>query len=409
MTDFTGFTAEDGEEITPVKQAKMAETIGKLVAMSADESLTDEARASYAEKAEKLMRQYRVNEENVISSGGEAASTPIFYRIALVEQLGGYYASEFQDAYRRIWNEIKRHAGLQGHMEYEWNDDRSGVLIAVGYGYEIDIRLAQFLWTSAHLTFATRVEARLDRSLSDQLNCYYMRGSGQERNDIATALWGSAPKDGAAHGKVQRLYLAECAARGEEPAVGGRGFVAHKYRQHYAEAFVDQFGWRLRDARSAVDAESGGLVLHGRDERVAEAYWAAFPDKRPASAEEVERRNAERRAMFDRYQAEAREKEAECILKGKCAAAMKRAEAKAEERGYGLSESERSLARCRQHKPYEPSQADERRWARERNSPERSAGRRAGAAAASSVEFRRTGGERTQKAEAAPNRPSLGN
>jgi hypothetical protein len=42
------------------------------------------------------------------------------------------------------------------------------------------------------------------------------------------------------------------------------------------------------------------------------------------------------------------------------------------------------------------------------HAPERSAGRRAGAAAANSVEFRRTAGERTQKAEAGPSRQALG-
>lgn len=403
MTDST-FTTSDGREVTPEQQAKMAERIGKLIAMSEDESLTKEARGSYAAKAEHLMREYRINEEHVISTG-QAQVLPQRFEITLVEGLHRYYSSEFQDAYMRIWREISKHAGLKSHMEYRYAEENHGArnVVAVGYGYEMDIRLAQFLWTSAHLTFATRIEAKVDRSLSDQLNCYYMRGSGQERNDIATALWGSDAKDGAAHGKVQKLYLAECAARGEQPAVGGRGFVASRYRKHYADGFVDQFGWRLRDARSAVDAQSGGLVLHGRMERVEELYWGEWPDRAPATEEE----KAERAARTAAYWAEQEAKERECAAKGKCHAALKRAERKAEERGWALSVHEVETAKCKEHRPYEATATDRARWAKEANNPERSAGRRAGAAAASAVEFRRTGADRAPKAPSAE-RTALG-
>lgn len=390
--------SDQDREITPEQQAKMAEKIGKLIAMSEDGSLSREARASYAEKAEALMRSYRINEENVISSGAEAASTPQFYQITLVEGMGLWYSGEFSDAYLRIWREIKRHAGLAGHAKYDYDENGSARnLVAVGYGYEIDIRLAQFLWTAAHLTFATRIDTKVNLNLSDQENCYYMRGSGMERRDVAKLLWGSDEKDGAAHGRVHRLYLAECAKRGEQPSVGGKGFQAKRYREAYAEGFVDEFGYRLRDARSAVDSRSGGLVLHGREERVNQAYWEAFPDKAPVSAEERARRDARNAA----WQAERDAEREECEAKGACRAAMKRLEAKVAERGFDASPHEVETAKCRKHRPWEPTAAERARWARESNNPERSAGRRAGTAAASSVDFRRTGGERTQKAGSA--------
>lgn len=396
----------DGREITPEMQRKMAERIGKLIAMSEDESLEAPARASYAEKAEELMREYRVNEENVISSGAEAASVPQAYRIVLVEGLGLWYSGEFSDAYQRIWKEIKNHAGLVGHVEYAYDGDNARNLVAVGYGYEIDIRLAQFLWTAAHLTFATRIDTKVNPNLSDQMNCYYMRGSGMERRDVAKALWGSDEKDGAAHGKVHKLYLAECAARGEQPTVGGKGFQARRYRDAYAEGFVDTFGWRLRDARSAVDSRQGGLVLHGRKERVQAAYFAAYPDKDPNSPENVARREQQEARRAQYWAAQAAERE-ECETKGNCAAAVRRLEAKVAERGYAASYHEVEAAKCRKHRPYEATASDRARWDREANNPERSAGRRAGSAAADSVEFRRTGGDRTQKAGSAE-RTALG-
>lgn len=398
--------SDQDREITPEMQAKMAEKIGKLIAMSEDESLTKEARASYAEKAETLMREYRINEENVISSGAAAASTPITYKIVLVEGLGLWYSGEFSDAYIRIWREIKNHAGLVGHVEYAYDGDNARKMVAVGTGYEIDIRLAQFLWTAAHLTFATRIDTKVNPQLSDQLNCYFMRGSGMERRDVAAALWGSGPKDGAAHGRVHKLYLAECAARGEQPTVGGKGFQARRYREAYAEGFIDTFGWRLRDARSAVDSRQGGLVLHGRKERVRDAYWAEFPEKNPNSPENIAKRERQE-ARSAEYWAEREAERHECETKGNCAAAVRRLEAKVAERGYGASDHELATAKCRKHRPLEATAADRARWAREENNPERSAGRRAGSAAADSVEFRRTGGDRTQKAGSAE-RTALG-
>lgn len=382
MTDFQGFKREDGTEVTPEQQKAKAELIGKLTAMAEDESLPREARASYAEKAERLMRQYRVDEEFVISSG-QAQLLPQRFEIVLVEYLGSYYANNFRDCYIQIWREISNHAGLKSHTEYRYDRDDDDAMknkiVAVGYGYEMDVRLAQFLWTAAHLTFATRVDVRVDPRLSDQLNCYYMRGSGMERNDIAELLWGSSRTDGAAHGKVQKLYLAECSLRGEQPTVGGKGFQAARYREAYADGFTDQFGWRLRDARSAVDAKSGGLVLHGRNERIEEAYYAEWPDRRPEPVD-PEARAARRAAAEARWAAEDAEK-LECKRSGRCSRAKS--------------------GECRRHRTWHATAADRARWAREEKAPEGKAGRAAGAAAASSVDFRRTGGERAHRAPSA--------
>lgn len=388
MSDYQGFTREDGTEVTPEQQAAKAELIGKLTAMSEDDGATAEERATFAEKAERLMREYRVDEEFVISSG-QAQVLPQRFEIVLVEYLGSYYANNFRDRYMEIWREISNHAGLKSHTEYRYDQDGDDGLrnriVAVGYGYEMDVRLAQFLWTSAHLTFATRVDVKVNPALSDQLNCYYMRGSGMERNDIANALWGSAYTDGVAHGKVQKLYLAECAARGEQPTVGGKGFQAKRYREAYADGFTDQFGWRLRDARSAVDSKQGGLVLHGRKERIEEAYYAEWEDRRPEPVDPAAR--AARRAANDaRWAAEAEERR-KCKESGRC--------------------SKAKSGECRTHRSYHATAADRARWDRQENAPEAKAGRASGVAAASSVEFRRTAGERTHKAPAAEERRAL--
>jgi hypothetical protein len=77
------------------------------------------------------------------------------------------------------------------------------------------------------------------------------------------------------------MYKAECAARGETPALDGRGVQANLYRGHFASSFVDEFARRLRAARDAADSNGGALVLAGREERIREAFYTEFPRMRP--------------------------------------------------------------------------------------------------------------------------------
>lgn len=359
-----------------------AKLIGHLIAKaeSAQEIGHEEEAKAYRLKAEELMREYRISEEETIAQD-QFSVLPKRFEVVLQED--AYYRSEFSAQYRQIWHEVARHAGVSYVLEYRYpkygadeDQDRLTGVVAVGYGYEIDVRLAELLWTAARLVFMTRIDAKVNPELSDAENCYYLRNSGMPRNEIAEKLWGSDRKDGAAHGKVQKLYLAECARRGEDPKVAGRGIQVGLYRQAYADAFVNQFGWRLREARDAADSAGGVLELKGRKERVAEALYAEFPDSRPMSAEEREELRKKHQAAID-----------DCP-------ACKTTKSKS--------------GKCKYHRPRYATAEDYRRWDRQENSPEARAGRRNGAAAANAVNISRTAGERTQRAEARPDRPALG-
>jgi hypothetical protein len=361
---------------TSAKGFDYASKIGSLIAMSQDESLSEEARKSYALKAEQLMREYRISEEEAIAKDETAIGVS---RVEIVLLHGDAFRSDLRASYFQLWRDIARHAGVMSKVEYRYPDKHgteSNQVVAVCYGYDLDIRLAEFLWTAAHLVFVTRIDARPNPELSDQENCYYLRNSGMSRKEIAYKLWGSALDNGAAHGKVQRLYLAECAKREEKPRVAGRGIQVSLYREAYADSFTDNFGYRLRSARDGADAAGGSLVLHGRTERVQEAFWTAFPDQRPMSAEE----RAAKQAAWEAEQA----KPCEDCAKSKSKSGM-----------------------CRRHRPYEVTETDRRRWDRASNSPEAHAGRANGAAAARAVDFSRTAGPRKQKADAAPERGAI--
>lgn len=354
-----------------------AKLIAGLIANAEDEANSEEARANYRTKAEQLMREYRVSEEEALATEGGEASAPVLDSVLIMERWAT--SNPLRSNYWQMWTTIAAHCGVRTVGKYQGNrysEDSS--LTAMTVGYAGDIKYAEMLFTTARLVFMTRIDARVNRGISDEENCYFMRNSGMKRHEIATALWGSAKDDGAAHGKVQRFYLAECARRGETARVSGRGIQVDVYREAYARAFTNELNWRLRAARDAADASDGGLVLHGRAERVNEAFYMEFPKQRPASAEEEAAANA----RADAYWAAEAEKERNCP---KCAKAK---------------------GKCREHAPSYLSAAQSRKLDRKFNGPEAQAGQRAGEAAARIVDLGRS--TKTQKAEAAPTQAGIG-
>lgn len=266
------------------KLASMMSKIQALLAKAESTEFPDEAAALYA-KAEELMRKYRITEEELIAEDQFAA-------VPVMHSLFGYsQTTEFYNEYRMMMYWIADHCGIEMVTRYDNPGEETGFWFDL-FGYEGDLRVAEWLWSSARLVFGSHLEPQVDPRLSDQVNAYNLRQAGVLRKDIARKLWGDNTP--ALRSKAQRLYLAECATRGERPAVSGLGTDADMYRQSYAEGFVSRLSDRLRAARNAADSVGGGLVLHGRAERVKEAKYQAYPRLRPLSKEEIAKRQEER-------------------------------------------------------------------------------------------------------------------
>lgn len=233
-----------------------------------------EAAATYRTKAEELMVKYRIEQEETIASD-PAAVKPIAEDLDLAG-----YGSKYKSHYHTMWYHISRHCGLRSWEEYAYTED-GYVLRTHAVGYEEDLRYADMLFTSARMVFTERLEPKIDHSLSDQVNVYRLRSAGIERVRIAEMMWGNTDKLFLA--RVGRLYKAECQERGEEAMLSGRGVTGKAYREQYADQFVTTLTNRLWQARQAAGA-GGGLVLHGRKERVEEAFYTFYPDQRPKPA-----------------------------------------------------------------------------------------------------------------------------
>jgi hypothetical protein len=342
-----------------------AKKIQGLIANAEDEALSEEVRATYRRKAEDLMRQYRIAEEELLAHDATAVSI-----ISETIDICPLYGNEFRDWYWTMLAQIARHTGCRVAQSYgEKPSPHGGTHLALQgtlVGHEGDVAYAQFLWTAAKLMFVTRVDVSVDSSVSDQVNAYFLRGSGMSRAETANKLWGSDFKDGVAHGRVQKLYLAECEARGEKPLVQGRGVSAKTYREVYAREFTFGVARRLREARDAADSVGGGLVLPGREERVDEAFYTLFPAYRPRPATPA---------------GEPQECPQCKVTKSKS-------------------------GKCRRHTTKEYTQAEMARWNRLYQSPAARAGASAGKRASDAVQIQR-GHQKAQRAPGAAERGQL--
>lgn len=236
-----------------------------------------EAASTYRTKAHELRGKYLLEEEELIAQEPTAV-TPGLIPVTVVGQ-----GSPFQQKYVNMYSSIARHAGVRVH--FEWSPYVPGAgytVIAQTVGYEADIRYAEMIYTSARLVFTDRLEPKVSPSLSEQVNVYRLRAAGMERVRVAEAMWGNREK--ASLAKVGRLYKAECRARGEEALLSGRGVTGAVYREQYAEEFVWALRTRLRRTQDAAGQFGGGLVLHGRQERVDEAFYERYSDYRPKPA-----------------------------------------------------------------------------------------------------------------------------
>lgn len=318
-------------------------------AESLREQGNEAAANTYEAKAHALREKYALEEEALIAK--EPTSVlPVYEEIVVVQR-----GSKFQQEYVNMFYYVAKHAGIR--QVFEWKHNGQGYAVtACVVGYESDIRYAELLYTNARLVFAEKLEPKVLPHLSEQVNVYRLRAAGIERVRVADMVWGNRDKANLA--KVGRLYKAECKARGEEALLSGRGVTGAVYREQYATEFTWTLDRRLRRAQDAAGQFGGGLVLHGRKERVDEAFYERYPDLRPKPALPV----------GDTTPTPCED----------CAKAKKR---KGDEN-----------ATCKAHKPYKPTAADMRR-AERYYSPAAVRGRSAGAAAAAHVELNRAGKE----------------
>ncbi len=271
-------------------QADDAERNATSLSGKVDREAAAKLAANWRASAERLIRKFRVAQEHLIATD-QISAAPISKQVTI--STGG---SDFAKFHAYVWHDVAAHTGCRTVAKYAMVEGQLGIIATI-VGYESDILIAEGLYQNAWLMMSSRLEPKVDTSVSDEENVYRLRSAGIERNRVAFMLWGSDLGKGghAAHAKVGRLYAAACAARGEDAGVAGRGVNKEVFREAYARTFCSRYADRLKDARDAVDTSGGVVALHGRKARVDEAFYALFPEHRPETPEEREARLAEER------------------------------------------------------------------------------------------------------------------
>lgn len=257
---------------------------------------------------------------------------PIYREIRITTVKTGTMSYYYQSTFMRIAD----------HCEVMCTSKWDNGYVAQVVGYEGDVDYAEFLWTAALMMFSSRINPAWDDSLAEAENVYRMRSAGIRRRIIADRAWGTGDQ-AAARSRVQRMYLAECRKRGEQPMASGLSHQADVYQETYAASFRDTLYRRLRAARDAADTSGGVVALHGRADRVAEAFYGRFPNLRPTTPAD----------------------DTPSTPCPNCARAKS--------------------GHCRQHPAHSITKADRARYERWVNSPSARAGRMSGAAAAEGV------------------------
>lgn len=316
------------------KLATITARVRKLLDLSNDPGATPAEAELARSRADRLMQEYQIEEEAALAQD-PASMKPEMVTIEIVQVM-----DEFDDEYYTIFNSVSLQMGVR-HRLVRLGETWSAQTV----GYESDLRFVDLLYTQARRVFSEHLQPEVRPELSDAENAYRLRSAGIPRNRVAHLLWGaSMGSDGApAHGKVARLYKAECERRGENAALSGRAVNAGTFRAAYARQFTQTFAQRLRKAREGADKAGGTLDLHGRTERIDEAFYALFPEYRPST--EV----AEVKPCQD------------------CA------------------KTKHPSGKCKLHRPRQITKADEARWHRDNFSTAAQAGRSAGRNAAEKV------------------------
>jgi len=336
---------------------------------SAEKMGNDSESAQYRAKAMEWMKRYQIAEEDALAVD-PALVEPILITVDLTPPV-----SDLSHNLPLIADILARHCEVRLHFtRMTWTTYRWEVV-----GYEGDVRYFELLWTSAYLMFSTHVDPHWDDMLPVEVNIHRLRRAGHTRREIAQRAFGDGNL-AANRSKVQRIYVAQAKAAGEDPAAAGLGFQAKDYRRAYAQAFLDRLTRRLREARDAANATGGVVVLAGRAERVQEAFYTLVPDARPTQQPVVAYKDP-------------RDTCPRCI-------ALRAKELK---KPVQMQRDPSDIA-CQEHaymRPRKWTQADEERWQRRTNGQSARAGRASGRQAADGVHLRGTASPTAQRVEAA--------
>jgi hypothetical protein len=266
-------------ETSTDKLARMLDKARKLLAR-ADHENTPVAEADLArQQAAKLIERYRLDEAELMESG-ELALTPGFLVVDLCRS-----NSEFRNHYYDLAMSVVKYLDLEQTTMWQRVDDEGFYLLSIELvGFESDLAIANLLITECVSAFGSNLEPKYDPADSFEANAWRLRAGGWERNRIARVMFGGWTTENEMKAQTRRVtkLIRQHAERTGQDAdtLLGRGNDIKGYRLSFANSFASTI--RLRTWSMAQErSEEGGIVFADRKERIMEALYVRYPNRRP--------------------------------------------------------------------------------------------------------------------------------
>lgn len=258
-----------------ISRETLEKMLGRVTALLAKADSTEflNEEAALRSKAHELMQKYRIAEEDLIAED----ATSVMPEYAEFEFCSTH--NPFRMDYLRMLFHIADHCGVMTAYSTNWH---TGDITVMAVGYSGDLRMLSWLLNATRLVFKERLEPEVRADLSEAENVYRLRAAGIERQRVARLIWGEEiGRKASAHARVGKIYKDECERRGEYVALDGKGLSLKGFRAAYAAEFVRVISFRLWEARQGTETTQGAIQLHGRSERISDAFYTRFPSLRP--------------------------------------------------------------------------------------------------------------------------------
>jgi hypothetical protein len=337
--------------ITEETPKSILDKVAKLITLAEHANTSDIEREAFLAKADAMMVKYAIDRAVIESrkTAGEQREKPVSVTVPFIRD-GVDFESQYVSMFSSICNHNRVRAVIRTYREE-----------ATIVGFSADVEYTQMTWNSVYLAFVSKLDPTWDPSRPADENIKVLKEAGWKWSRIADVANEHGFECTATDGRLKAAYRRQCKAEGVEPTSHTQRHAA--YRAAYAEAFAATISSRLYRMRTAAEDQVASrrgtgteVALRSRADTVNEEFYSLFPHFRPMSAEQ--------RAEQERLADEALKREQDRL------ASMTPAQRAAEERRKAREEA-------RWQAQYE----------RERAKLQDAAGRRAGHAAAASVDL----------------------
>jgi hypothetical protein len=257
-----------------------------LTALADDPRTPPHEAASARAKADAMMFKYKIESLTTPEQPGILRPTPQWKTIWVCRS-SSMWRNHYSGLTRFVLD--KAQCRYVGKVVENSEDEGHRWQVYEAVGYESDLRYAEVLVASAVSAFGRHLEPQYDPTETPAANALRLRRGGMERRRISLVLFGAWETENemkAKNRKVTKLIQQEADRIGEpnlKKELLGRSTSISTYRQSYGDSFYWTLQTRLYSKKIEDGLEGSGLVLASAADAVDEMLYERYPHLRPVA------------------------------------------------------------------------------------------------------------------------------